>query len=465
MLKKPVLKWAAILVTIFVISLLLFNIYQAGWFQPAEPIVNPPVMGDRLLIIAPHPDDETLPTAGVIQKAVNSGKTVKVVIITTGDGFRKAVIENYQVEKPQPEDYQRLGIDRHEESVAALQLLGVPRENIIFLGYPDSGEIRLWESNWDNNKPHRGLNGRTSSPYAFSYEQNVLYTGENLAKNLVQILQEYNPSDIIYPDGNDQHNDHWATNAFTQYALAKTKYGGQEWRYLVHLGEYPWPFQYSPALPLYPPQALKELGMKWLYFPLNKKEVNKKYLAVKQYCTQLKVMGSFLKGFVRKNELLIANERIRLGENSPIIVKSPVSNKIFEDKYTDAGLSGVIRGQTIESISINNTNHALEVGLKTKGKIKEGVLYRLNFRFFKDNDVNRLDLNIRDGRLSAKAITSESINIPDGSGLRYKDNEIRIELPASILEGVHSFLLYGETDESGKRLDKIPCILLQVPQD
>ena len=170
--------WIPILLVIVVGSIFSLNMYRAGWFWPVKPVLNPPEMGNRLLIIAPHPDDEVLALAGIIQEAVNLGKTVKVVIMSNGDGYRGAVVANYANSSPTPADYQRLGVERHEESLEALRLLGVPTENILFLGYPDGGLMRLWESNWDKSNPYKGRTGQTFSPYFFSYEKNALNQGE-----------------------------------------------------------------------------------------------------------------------------------------------------------------------------------------------------------------------------------------------------------------------------------------------
>lgn len=40
---------------------------------------------DKVLILAPHPDDEAIATAGVIQKALKAGSDIKVVFFTNGD--------------------------------------------------------------------------------------------------------------------------------------------------------------------------------------------------------------------------------------------------------------------------------------------------------------------------------------------------------------------------------------------
>ena len=51
------------------------------------PEMATPSAADRVLVIAPHPDDETLCCAGILQNALKAGATVGVVWITAGDSF------------------------------------------------------------------------------------------------------------------------------------------------------------------------------------------------------------------------------------------------------------------------------------------------------------------------------------------------------------------------------------------
>ncbi|MDI3482107.1 MAG: hypothetical protein PWQ97_1762 [Tepidanaerobacteraceae bacterium] len=189
---------------------------------------------------------------------------------------------------------------RHDESVNVMKLLGVPEQNVIFLGYPDGGTNGMWQINWDYNNLHRGLNGIVKSPYPFSYEKSASYCGANVVNNLSEIFNTFNPTDIVYPDPNDEHHDHWATNAFVKYVLTLQHRRVKEWTYLVHRSDFPWPWIYDSKLQLNPPKSLENIGVKWNYLPMSEKNKTTKYVAIKQYKSQLKINQGFLEAFVRR---------------------------------------------------------------------------------------------------------------------------------------------------------------------
>lgn len=41
--------------------------------------------GERLLVLAPHPDDESLSSAGLIQQVLENGGSVRSTVVTSGD--------------------------------------------------------------------------------------------------------------------------------------------------------------------------------------------------------------------------------------------------------------------------------------------------------------------------------------------------------------------------------------------
>ena len=86
----------------------------------------------RLLVLAPHCDDETLGSAGMILAARRAGMQVQVVIATNGDGYLFATIQDFRKIYPRPADFIRFGEMRQQESLAALAILGVQKDQVPF---------------------------------------------------------------------------------------------------------------------------------------------------------------------------------------------------------------------------------------------------------------------------------------------------------------------------------------------
>lgn len=59
----------------------------------------------RLLVIAPHCDDETLGCGGIIQGVLAAGGEVMVVIMTNGDGFTFAAREQFHIKEQVLNEY------------------------------------------------------------------------------------------------------------------------------------------------------------------------------------------------------------------------------------------------------------------------------------------------------------------------------------------------------------------------
>jgi LmbE family N-acetylglucosaminyl deacetylase len=87
------------------------------------------MLGDRtFLVIAPHPDDESLACGGLIAEACQQGLRGKVVIVSDGSG-------SHPNSKAYPPD--RLRSLREEEAKRAGAELGLKPADMLFLGLPD----------------------------------------------------------------------------------------------------------------------------------------------------------------------------------------------------------------------------------------------------------------------------------------------------------------------------------------
>lgn len=265
----------------------------------------------RVLVIAPHCDDETLGCAGTIQEVVGAGGQVMVVTMTNGDGFTLAVARQFQRLFLTKDDYIQSGYDRQNEFLRALDRLGLDDNHIIFLGYPDRGLWALWNEHWNNSQPYQSwYTGKAYTPYINSYRSNTPYAGEAVIDDLSTIICEFKPNAIFLPHPADEHPDHAATWAFTCAAVTKVVYSGilpkpQLYTYLVHRGDFPIPHWYRPEASLLPPKPLyHNYSWQWYAYTLTSEQESIKEQALNEYVSQLRVpiMSSLLRSFIRRNE-------------------------------------------------------------------------------------------------------------------------------------------------------------------
>lgn len=83
----------------------------------------------RALVVAPHPDDETIAAFGLVHHLRERGVHVRVMVVTDG-----AASHNSRRWPPA-----RLAARRRSETQWAMDKAGVLRGDICFLGWPDSG--------------------------------------------------------------------------------------------------------------------------------------------------------------------------------------------------------------------------------------------------------------------------------------------------------------------------------------
>lgn len=81
----------------------------------------------EVLVVAPHPDDETLGCGGSIAGHAAAGRRVGIAFLTSGERGSPTVAP------------QNLGPVREREAVAAALALGVPASRLRFLRLPDGG--------------------------------------------------------------------------------------------------------------------------------------------------------------------------------------------------------------------------------------------------------------------------------------------------------------------------------------
>jgi LmbE family N-acetylglucosaminyl deacetylase len=90
--------------------------------------------GKTIMVFTPHPDDDVFGCGGVMAMLARNGNKI-IVVIYTNDNKGSFDLEMTS---------ERLARIRKAEQEAAMEVIGVPKENIIWLGY-DDGELEYAE--------------------------------------------------------------------------------------------------------------------------------------------------------------------------------------------------------------------------------------------------------------------------------------------------------------------------------
>jgi LmbE family N-acetylglucosaminyl deacetylase len=272
--------------------------------------------GERLLVIAPHPDDETLGAGGLIQRVLARHGSVHVVLVTAGDGNVSGVILETGLRQPPPANYVAYGERRVGETRGAVQALGVAAQAVELLGFPDGALLPLLSRHWRPAQPARSATtGASDPPYAFAVDPDIAYDGADLRDELARVLDETRPTIIALPDPLDRHPDHQASGVVTILAIDEWLGGGWPRRepprlltYLVHWPD--WPPGWDAATPdpaaaarvLALPATLPLRPLDDTVLDLTPAEVGAKRAALAAHASQQRAMGSFLAAFVRRTE-------------------------------------------------------------------------------------------------------------------------------------------------------------------
>jgi LmbE family N-acetylglucosaminyl deacetylase len=170
--------------------------------------LRPLTARDRVLLLAPHPDDESLGGAALLQRAIAAKAAVRVIFATNGEGnpWPQRLLERRLVLTP--EDRKRWGYRRQREGIAALKTLGVQAGDARFLNWPDLGVTDL-----------------------------LIRGNQDALRQLSRIIAEFQPNIVAIPSPADRHPDHSACHVLARLALARAGLKNArliELDYLVH---------------------------------------------------------------------------------------------------------------------------------------------------------------------------------------------------------------------------------------
>jgi LmbE family N-acetylglucosaminyl deacetylase len=251
-------------------------------------------------VVAPHPDDESLCCAGLIQQARSAGASVGIVWITAGDGFELDALVVERTLSPGSSAMHRLGQLRLREAHAAADALGVPRAAQYVLGYPDRG-LEALIGPYHDRAYRSKYTASTTVRYAGAVSPGASYTGANLERDLEHVLTQFRPTLVFAAAPQDLHPDHRASGALVHALLERRGALGSLRYWIIHARGWPRPYGLEPELPLEPPAAAAAL--EWQSLPLNAGERAGKLAALREHASQMQLMSPLMQAFVRANGL------------------------------------------------------------------------------------------------------------------------------------------------------------------
>lgn len=127
----------------------------------------------RVLVLAPHPDDDVLGCGGVLIKHVLNGSEVRVIYLTRGNGNNSLVAQkNVEI--------------RQSEAIAALKVLGI-------------------------------------SNFSFALLSDGKVTAQTSGQIIKEAIEDFEPELIYAPTELDDHHDHQETAHGLRWALQRTR--------------------------------------------------------------------------------------------------------------------------------------------------------------------------------------------------------------------------------------------------
>jgi len=176
------------------------------------------MVNSRMIVFAPHPDDETLACGGTIIRKIQEGFDVHVVVMMDGRHSHDVTLG---LAEPSPETIAEI---RATEFSEATRVLGVNLSNLILLGFED-GKLREQMS--------------------------------EARERTVRILREVRPVEIYMPYRDDANEDHRTTYEIVAGSVREADLLPKMYEYFVWNGKLP-----RPGLKVFVMDIHRELGRK-----------------------------------------------------------------------------------------------------------------------------------------------------------------------------------------------------------
>ncbi len=212
--RKWLISVGIFLVIVAILMIVLYRkarviLYQTHYQEEPSGCKDTFFSNKKVLVVVPHEDDEYTLAGGVLEQYVACDSDIRVVFTTNGDAYGG-------------------GDKRIREALRDLEVMGIPTENGIFLGYGDS-----WTTEYGHiyNAPgDEIITSMLGEKKTYGIEEHpdyhtektgrpADYTRDNLVQDLEAVILDFEP-DVIYDIDLDEHPDHRSTSLMLDEALA-----------------------------------------------------------------------------------------------------------------------------------------------------------------------------------------------------------------------------------------------------
>jgi len=173
-------------------------INQARGIDAPRPVDLPP--GRRVVVVAPHPDDELVGAGGTLAKHRAAGHAVRVVMVTSGEASASFAGQGADSSRSQ----------REAEALGALREVGLNGDDLVFLRIP---EKTLSGAGADAPAPPSG-------PPEGSRPSGTSAPGPPGLRELTAALAHFQPDLVYSPSPADGHGVHAAVARLVSAAVA-----------------------------------------------------------------------------------------------------------------------------------------------------------------------------------------------------------------------------------------------------
>ena len=267
-------------------------------------------MKKRVIIFAPHQDDEILGCAGTIDLLNKSNIEIFIVFATNGDFYGKASAEI-----------------RLQESTTALNALGIQEDHIIVLGFADTGmaykESFLWKMYHSHAEETINSPVSDSTYHPFDCEEyskgkygmHLPYTKKAFSYVLKSLIEDIKPDIIITSSSLDMHGDHSALCRFIENTIDEMNINIRIYQYIIHSGnDKEWPCRNSMYYTR-PENVSEDLWQRRITVELDK-SFDKKSL-IELFQSQLSPSG-YLLSFAKREEFFLDTKEVNSNEKDYI---------------------------------------------------------------------------------------------------------------------------------------------------